>query len=124
MIIPTLLLEEYEILKDNLFLFFEGLAVLVLEVETIQYVLYGNDEKVTNVNPVAADLSVCADFLEDVTELTLQLLLSGFDLALERAKLAPVLDDIDFILDQLGELLQSSTVLLTHNNYKPQNHCS
>lgn len=105
LIIACLLLEEHEILQNDFLLLFEGLAVLVFEVEPVQYVLYGDDEEVTDIDPVSTDLSVCADFLEDVSELTLQLLLSRLDLAFERAKLAPILDDIDLIFDQLAQLL-------------------
>lgn len=119
-----LLLKEDEVLKDDLFFLFEGLAVLVLLVEIIQHVLDRYYEEIADVHPVATDLPVCTDLLKDISQFALELLLPWLDLPLEGAQLAPVFDDVDLVLDQLGQFLQSDTMLLSHNNYKPQNHCS
>lgn len=119
-----LLLKEDEVLKDDLFFLFEGLAVLVLLVEIIQHVLDRYYEEVADVHPIATDLSVCTDLLKDIPQFALELLLPRLDLPLEGAQLASIFDDVDLVLDQLGQFLQSGTMLLSHNNYKPQNHCS
>lgn len=111
-------------MKDDLLFLFEGLAVLVLLVEAVQHVLYRYYEEVADVQPVAIDLSVCADVLKDVPQFALELLLPRLHLALEGAQLPSVLNHADLILDQFGQFLQSGAVLLGHNNYKPQNHCS
>lgn len=119
-----LLLKEDEVLKDDLFFLFEGLAVLVLLVEIIQHVLDRYYEEIADVHPIATDLPVCTDLLKDIPQFALELLLPWLDLPLEGAQLASVFDDVDLVLDQLGQFLQSGTMLLSHNNYKPQNHCS
>lgn len=119
-----LLFKEDEVLKDDLFFLFEGLAVLVLLVEIIQHVLDRYYEEVADVHPVSTDMSVCTDLLKDISQFALELLFPWFDLPLEGAQFASIFDDVDLVLDQLGQFLQSGTMFLSHNNYKPQNHCS
>jgi hypothetical protein len=69
---------------ENDFLFLlKGFAIVILCIVVVQYILDGDDEKVTNIYPISISLPVCRDFLQNISELVLELLLSGFGIAFE-----------------------------------------
>ncbi len=100
-----LLLKKYEILKNNFFFLLESFTVVVFGIETVQHILYCNDEVITNVHPFPIHLSISTNILQNFPQLALQFLFSWLYVPLKWAQLSSIFDDVDLFFYKFGKLL-------------------